>query len=235
MSLTNQHTLITGASQGLGLSIAQAVIAAGSRVTNWSRKAPTEPATPNPQLQHITCDCRSPEAIKKSWEQTTQPIDHFIYNAGVGYYGPLQDMPIAEWKKLMETNLDGAFYTLRHVIPAMQAQQRGHIVLIGSIAGKAGTTNLSAYCASKFALRGMAESLLGELRYQHIKLTYLAPASIETPFFDNMPSFGPNVQRMDADWVAESVVQLLQTPADYLPSYIEMRPLRPNPPANSTT
>ena len=230
MSLNTHHALITGASQGLGLAIAQALLQAGAKVSNWSRHAPKYTHS---ELRHISCDCQQADAIAAAWAQLESGWGaprFFIYNTGVGYYGPTQDMSCADWDRLVQTNLSGAFYALRHVIPALKSQKGGHIIFIGSVAGMRGTPQLGAYCATKFALRGLAESLMLELRYDNIKVSYIAPGSIDTPFFDDIDAFANSGRPMQAEWVAHSVIDVLQSPANYLPSYLEVRPLQPNPP-----
>ena len=233
MSLAHKYALLTGASKGLGLAIAQALLKEDTRVINWSR---SRPAWNHDAFTHISCDCGKAEAVQKAWEKTQsfllekqqKSVDIFIYNTGILYHGPLKDLKITEWERLMSVNLHGVFYSLRYVIEAMQKQRKGHIVLIGSVAGLRGITQFSAYCASKFALRGLAEALMLELREYRIKVSYLAPGGIHTDIFRNLKSYTPNQNLMQPSWVADSVVHILKSPDNYLPASLEVRPLWPH-------
>ena len=127
------------------------------------------------------------EAATKILE-TFHTIDILINNAGVGIYGKFADKNISDMEQVVATNLFGVIYMTKAVLPVMIKNGRGHIVNIASVAGKIGLEGLSDYCASKFALTGLSESLHQELKPLGISVSVVHPGYTNTNF-DKNPSF----------------------------------------------
>ena len=155
--------------------------------------------------------------------------DILINNAGLGFFGPVDELPPEQWDTMIETNLTSIFRLTRLIVPLMKSSgSTSHIVNIASVAGLIGNPNISGYNATKFALRGYSESLMKELRNHKIKVTCIYPGSIATEFFDQHGGTHGNMLR--GKDVADTLVHILETPDNFLIDEITVRPLIPKPP-----
>lgn len=226
--LAGRVAIVTGASRGIGYALTAQLLGAGCRVAAWSRTQPK--GLPN-GLLCVPTDIAKPAEVKAAWQKTQhwapQGIDFLINNAGIGTYGPVEKIDPKDWTQLFHTNMYGAFLCTRMLVPHMKERGKGHIIQVGSVAGLRATAYLSAYCATKFALRGFSEALMLELREHNIKVSYLAPGGVDTTFFETMKGFRPSPNLMQAEEVAATIIHMLQSSANYLPACVEVRPLRP--------
>lgn len=227
MDIQNKIAIVTGASKGIGLETARALLEAGAKVAGWSRsKAPLE----HENFLHIETDMRDYASVEKSFQQTKQHWNDapaiLVNNAGMGYAGKFEEVPVEEWHKMFETNVNGIFYATRLVLPEMKKKGEGHIINIASIAGTTGVPNMAGYAASKHAVRGISHSLYLEVREAGIKVTCIYPGSVKTNFFDELEVKGsPNMMRPED--VAETILHAIQTHWNFHLVDIEMRPLKP--------
>jgi len=152
-------------------------------------------------------------------------VNVLVNNAGVGAFGDLAAMTDEDWSRVIDTNLTGAFYCTRAVIPAMKKAGGGWIINIASLAGRNYFPQGAAYCASKAGLVAMSESVMQEVRHDGIRVSVIMPGSVATDF--GRGSTGDDSWKLTGDDVAEVVMDLLRHPARSLPSKIEMRPSRP--------
>jgi NAD(P)-dependent dehydrogenase (short-subunit alcohol dehydrogenase family) len=134
-------------------------------------------------------------------------------------------MSDAVWDRIIGTNLTAVFRVTRAALPHL-AKRGGHLFMISSLAGRNPIANMSAYCASKAALDQLAACLMLEVRHQGVKVTTLAPGSVETGFGGRQQGAGATWKLLPED-VADAVLDLLRTRDDAHLSRIEMRPLRP--------
>lgn len=219
--------LITGASRGIGRAIALRL------APRWSIMAIARTA---PELETLaaevegkggTCetmviDVTDGPAVRAALDG--REVDVVVNNAGVGVMKPFVDLEPVEWQLMMDVNLNAVFHVTQTVLPGMMQRGRGHVVIIGSIAGKAGFAGGAAYAATKFAVNGFAESLMLEVRDAGVKVSVVMPGSVATSFSRT----GRNQSwKLMAEDVAESVEFLLDTPQRMLVDRIEMRPLNP--------
>ena len=224
---TTKVVIITGASRGIGWALAEQLLEAQHYVIAWSRQPP--PRT-HPQLLHIVTDITQENSVTAAYEQSLAcqgKIDCLVNNAGIGICNKLEDVEAQDWKKVFDVNVYGTFLCTKAVIPHMKKRRTGHIVQVGSVAGLRATPKFSAYCATKFALRGFSESLLLELRQYNVKVTYFAPGGVQTHFFDNLKDFTPANNLMHSKDVAQTICEMINTSSNYLPVCVEVRPLRP--------
>jgi NAD(P)-dependent dehydrogenase (short-subunit alcohol dehydrogenase family) len=193
IDLTGQTAIVTGGAQGLGLAIARRIVASGANVSLWDMDpAELEKATASlgPQTKSVVVDITDPEAVMAAAaraETDSGPISILVNSAGIA--GPnhsLDAYPLDDWKRVIDINLNGAFYVNRAVVPGMKARRYGRIVNIASIAGKEGNPNASAYSASKAGVIGMTKSLGKELAGLDIAVNAITPAAARTRIFDQM-------------------------------------------------
>lgn len=228
MDLKNKKVIITGISKGIGKELALALLDKGALVTGLGQ---TEPSYQHANLRFIKTDVRDYKQVENAFNQALSAwqgeLHVLINNAGLGYFGKLEDVSLEQFHEMMEVNVNGVFYACKLALPAMKANQYGHIITISSIAGLEAYPEVGAYCATKFAVKGMMESLYKEVRYDKIKVTCLYPGSVKTDFFRNSPGIKAHDFMLMPEDVAAAMVQVLETPDNYHVVNYEVRPLRP--------
>lgn len=230
MDLNNRVAVITGVSKGIGAAIAFQLLHKGCRVFGLGRN---KPDFQHANFHFVSCDIRMPDAVKKAFNlirSQVDTVDILINNAGLGYFGMIEEMPLEQWHEMFDTNVHAIFYTCREVIPIMKKNQFGHIINISSTAGLEGMPQVAAYCGTKWAVKGISESMFRELRDDRIKVTCVYPGSVKTDFFRNSPGIKPHdYMLMPAD-VALGIVQALEMPDNFHTVNWEIRPLQPKGP-----
>lgn len=228
MEIKDKVAIVTGTSKGIGLSTVKALLAEGVKVAGWSR---TKPDFEHEHFKFFTTDVRDLKSVNSSYANTVKEfgddIAILINNAGLGFEGALQDMDPEEWQQMFKTNVDGIFYCSRLVLPQMRKNDEGHIINISSIAGTTGIANMSGYCATKHAVRGLSHSLYKEVRQDGVKVTCIYPGSVQTNFFDDIDSVEANNNMMRPEDIAETIVYCLKSHPNYHQVDIEVRPLKP--------
>jgi NAD(P)-dependent dehydrogenase (short-subunit alcohol dehydrogenase family) len=224
---------VTGAGRGIGRAVALALARAGSKVTLVSRTqaeleaVSAEIRASGGQAQAVPADLRDLKAAKKVVEAAASAhggLQVLVNNAGIGGFANLADTTDEAWDDILATNLTAVFRLTREALPHL-TKSGGHVFMISSLAGSNPIAGMGAYCASKAALDHLAACLMLEVRQQGVKVTTIAPGSVDTGF-GGMP-------RADASWmlkpddVAGAVLDLLRTRDGAHLSRIEMRPARP--------
>jgi short-subunit dehydrogenase len=231
MNLSNKIAVVTGVSKGIGAALCQQLLEEGAIVFGLGRNAYPEA---HPNFTFIPTDVRNYEAVEKAFHQiyeaSNQQIDILINNAGLGYFGNVEDLPMTEWDEMMQTNVNAMFYCTRLAVPKMKANGLGHIINIASTAGLEGMPMVSGYCATKWAVKGFSESLWRELRDFKIKVTCVYPGSTKTDFFRNSPNIQPHDYMLMPHDVAAMMVYALKTPDNFHQVNLEVRPLQPKGP-----
>ena len=188
-SLKGKIALVTGAGKGIGKAVALALANEGAHVGLVARtqKDLDEVAAAikllGVNVATATADISNIEEVNAAVEKIKNelgPIDILINNAGTGTFGKFLELEPAVWENMIKVNLFGVYYATRAVLPEMIERQTGDIINISSTAGKAGSAVTSAYSASKFAVFGLGESLMQEVRKHNIRVTTLAPSTIVT-------------------------------------------------------
>jgi 3-dehydrosphinganine reductase len=189
-----QHAIITGGSSGIGKAIALKLVQRGANVTLIARtlarlqaaQAELEIAKvhPDQQVLVLTADVADnlqiTATIQRAIVQLGAP-DWLILSAGIAHPGHFQALPVEIFEQTMAINYFGSLYSIKAALPTMEQRRKGHIVLISSGAGLVGLYGYSPYSPSKFALRGLAESLRGELKPLNIGLSIAYPPDTDTP------------------------------------------------------
>ena len=194
LDLKNRTAIITGGAQGFGFAISKRLIQSGAKVIIWdideatAKKAEKEIDSKNFNYQIVdVTDFDKIEKAIKDLEKDFGKIDIFVNNAGMtGMNAKVWEYPIAEWKKVIELDLNSAFYCCKAIVPHMIKNNYGRIVNIASIAGKEGNPNASAYSSAKAGVIGLTKSLGKELADKNIAVNCVTPAAAKTRIFDQM-------------------------------------------------
>ncbi|NND71405.1 MAG: SDR family oxidoreductase [Rhodothermales bacterium] len=236
MNLKDKIAIITGASSGLGRALSEKFVAEGSTVFGLARRQDrldTIAEKLGEQFVPVHCDIQSPASIDSAFAaimNKTPVVDVLVNNAGLGRFGPIESISVEDIDVQSEVNVRGVLLCAQHVAPVMRSQNGktgfgGHIVNVASIAGLIGNAEISVYNATKFAVRGLSEALMKELRNDGIKVSCIFPGTFDTEFFDTA-GVEMRGRAMTVDAVAETVMHVVQTPDNYLISEVTMRPLR---------
>jgi len=233
MELKERVAIVTGCTKGIGRAITERLIAEGMKVVGCARHADeldVMAARMGESFLGIPADVRHKAECEGVVRRTLEHfgrLDVLINNAGVGIFKELHELTDEEWDQVMETNVTGLFYMTRAALRHMYQQGEGYVINISSLAGKYGFPKGTVYCASKFAVNGLSESLFQEARNYGVKVSYICPGSVSTFFSGKDPSALPEEERLwkiQPEDVAELVVELLTTSDHVLISRVEMRP-----------
>jgi len=228
MNLENKLVVVTGISSGIGLATAKAALAQGAIVAGWGRHpGPINHAN----FTFMPVDIRDLAAVERTHQslidQMGKPVSVLINNAGLGKQGALEEQAITDWHLMFDTNVHGLYYCTRVVLPGMKQQEEGHIVNISSIAGLTGVEQMTGYCATKFAVRGLSQALYKEVREFGVKVTCIYPGSVNTNFFNDFQNTTAPENMMQPEDIASTIMHALQSPPNYHHVDIEVRPLMP--------
>ncbi|WP_282123155.1 3-ketoacyl-ACP reductase [Algibacter mikhailovii] len=188
-NLKNKKAIITGGSRGLGKATALALAKEGIDVGIIGRNEATLKATVaeiealGVKATYAVFDVGNYEDVKtniKALINTLNGIDILVNNAGICTVGSFNDMPVEEWSAMIQVNVMGMYYVTKEVLPHLISQNAGDIINVSSTAGLNGNPNISGYSASKFAVIGMSESLMKEVRKNNIRVNTLTPSTIES-------------------------------------------------------
>lgn len=236
-NLDGKSAVVTGATRGIGLAIARALLARGGRVFICARKNTDVQQTVaalrsehGNRIHGAACDVGSYDDVRSLFsdvKHTLGTLDILINNAGIGAHGYVEHMPVEEWNATIQTNISGVFHCCHEALPLMKSNGSGYIINIGSLAGKHPSAGSAAYCASKFALRGFSESLMQEVRFDHIRVSHLMPGSVNTSFGRSGGQDPSKTWKLLPEDVAAVVINLLEMDPRALPSQVELRPSEP--------
>lgn len=195
IDLNHRHAVVTGGAQGIGLSIANRLLASGASVSLWDRdeellSIAAKHLGDSKLVSVEAIDVSSPSNVAAATAATIKThgkIDILVANAGIA--GPNHttwEYPIDTWKQVIEVNLVGVFLCCHAIVPQMLRQAYGRIVNVASIAGKEGNANASAYSASKAGVIALTKSLGKETAKQNIAVNCITPAAARTRIFNQM-------------------------------------------------
>lgn len=194
---------ITGVSSGLGRAFADEALGAGHTVVGTVRNRADadafealHPDRAHARLLDVTDDAAVVETVADI-ERTVGPIDVVIANAGYGVEGIFEETPLSELRAQFATNVFGVAATLQAVLPYLRVRRRGHLMAVTSMGGLMAVPGMSAYCASKFAVEGLLESIAQEVAGLGIHVTAIEPGSFRT------------------DWAGRSMTRAQRSLSDY--------------------
>jgi 3-dehydrosphinganine reductase len=194
MDAAGASALVTGGSSGIGLAIAAELVAAGADVHLAARRPEVlesarlslESARRHAaqRIDAHVCDVASAGAVAGLFGDLARAgatPSIVVNSAGISRPGCFDTAAIDDFEDLMRVNFMGTVHVLKHAVPPMMAKQRGHILNVASVAGLLGVFGMPAYCASKFAVRGLSETLRAELKPHGIHVSLLCPPDTDTP------------------------------------------------------
>ena len=184
--------VVTGSSTGIGFATAEALARAGHDVIATMRSPDRAPALADLARRDslpitvMRMDVDSDTSVSATIGEVLAArgrIDVLVNNAGLGHLGSVEETPLSTFRQVMETNYFGALRCIQAVIPGMRASKSGLIVNVTSVAGRLASPAQSSYCASKFALEALSESLAAEVKADGIRVAIVEPGVVATPIF----------------------------------------------------
>lgn len=221
--LRGRTALVTGASRGIGRAVANALAAAGAWVGLVARgEADLAAAAAECGGLALPADVSSPQDVHGLTAYLLELLgdapDLLVNAAGVFSLAPFAETDPAEFDRHLAVNLRGPFLTTRALLPLMLARRSGHVINIGSVAGREAFPGNAAYGASKFGMRGMHEVLAAEVRGTGVRASLVEPAATDTPLWDPVDPDGRDdlpsrSQMLRAEDVARAVLFAAAQPA----------------------
>jgi 3-oxoacyl-[acyl-carrier protein] reductase len=234
MEIKDASALVTGAGRGIGRAVALALARAGAGVTVVSRTA-TELDTLVGEIEALggqglafagdVRDASVCEAAVATAVERYGGLQVLVNNAGVGAFSNVADTTEEEWSNVLGTNLTAVFHITRAALPHL-GHRGGHVFMISSLAGRNPIAGMAAYCASKAALDHFSACLMLEVRHSGVKVTTIAPGSVDTAF-SGAPRPPDSSWMLAPEDVAQTVVEMLAMRDGAHSSRVEMRPARP--------
>jgi NADP-dependent 3-hydroxy acid dehydrogenase YdfG len=227
MNLENKIAVVTGANKGIGYHCVQQLLDAGAIVYGLCRSGCS---TKHDNYTCLQADVQVYEQLESAFHTILKKhgqVDVLINNAGLGYFGFCEEIPLEQWHQMFNTNVTGLFYATRLALPSMKKSGEAHIINIASIAGLEGYQQVSGYCATKFAVRGFSDALYKEVRDFGVKVTCVYPGSVKTDFFRHSENITAHDNMLMPEDVAAQILFSLQTPKNFHNVNLEIRPLKP--------
>ncbi|TDL31146.1 3-ketoacyl-ACP reductase [Jeotgalibacillus sp. S-D1] len=227
ITLNEKNALITGAGRGIGRATAIAfakeginVGLVGTTLANLEKVA-AEVKELGVKASVAVADVTDLEAVQQAADQIKSElgqIDILINNAGIAKFGGFLELSAREWENIINVNLMGVYNTTRAVLPDMIERKAGDIINVSSSAGQKGAPVTSAYSASKFAVLGLTESLMLEVRKHNIRVTALTPSTVATDLAieTNLISGNPENVMQPEDLAELMVAQLKLNPRVFI-------------------
>ena len=223
--------LVTGASRGIGLAVADALRAlpSGMHVVRLARTLTDESAE---RRTDIPCDVTKPADVDRALDRVFTDLgvpDVLVNNAGIFFIKSLAETTYADFTAALATNLAGPFLLAHAIVPKMVTRGSGHLVTIGSISDYIGFSGSTAYAATKFGLRGMHEVIRQETAKTGVRTTLVSPGPVDTDIWDavdpdSKPGFTKRKNMLRAEDVAAAVVYAVTQPEHIAVTEIRLLP-----------
>ena len=215
--LAGTVALVTGASRGIGLAVAERLGAAGAHVVRLARSLADRSTTGRTDLP---CDLTDPAQVERAVARVLADRGVptiVVNNAGIFFIKPVAETTPEDFARTLAVNLTAPFLLARALVPHLVQRGAGHFVTIGSVSDHVAYTGSTAYAASKYGLRGMHEVLRAELARTGVRTTLVSPGPVDTPIWDavdpdSKPGFTKRSAMLRAEDVADAVVYAVTQP-----------------------
>ncbi|MEK8089595.1 SDR family oxidoreductase [Thermithiobacillus plumbiphilus] len=246
-NLAGKRAWVTGASSGIGEATAIALAKAGAEVVLSARREERlrevaqsiQNAGGKAQIKPVDVADRSAmEQLGKALE-SMGGIDILINNAGLMPLAPMLDGRVDEWEQMIDINIKGLLYAINAVLPGMAQRKRGHIVNLGSVAGRVTFTGGAVYCGTKFAVRAISDALRKEGTQFGLRVTDIQPGAVATELPLSIRSeavrematgaggfYGPDTEILQAEDIANAILYAVTQPPHVDVSELLIRPQR---------
>ena len=234
MDLKGKVAYITGGTKGIGYGVAKVLMDQGMKVAISGRYAKTAQQAAASlgssdnviglasNVGVLEDEIKAVKQIIEKWGQ----LDLVLANAGVGHFAPIDELEVDKWKQMIDTNLNGAYHSLKASVEALK-DSKGYYITLASLAGTNFFANGAGYNASKFGVVGFTQAAMIDLRKYDIKVSTIMPGSVSSHFNNHQPS-DSDAWKIQPEDIGDLVVNLLKINPRTLPSKIEVRPLRPD-------
>ncbi|HEX7043996.1 MAG TPA: SDR family oxidoreductase [Burkholderiales bacterium] len=221
--LADRVAVVTGASTGIGRSIAAAFAREGAKVVLAARRRePLESLAKQIQADGgaalaVPTDVTVEAQVRALFERTLEAfgrVDILVNNAGIAVGKPTDELSLEDWRRVLECNVTGAFLCSREAFRIMKRQRGGRILNIGSVSAKVPRPHSAAYTTSKFALEGLTRSLAVDGREHGVAACVLQPGNVATPLWDGREEVMQREGAMAPDDLARIAVTMMALPAD---------------------
>lgn len=223
--LDGQRVLVTGGASGIGLVVAETLVALGARVAvcDVSDDALERARAAVDLAAAVRADVADEADVDRLFEAVAGDLgglDALVNNAGIaGPTGAIEDLDLAEWRRCLDVGLTGQFLCARRAVPLLKAEGGGAIVVMASVAGKLGYAFRTPYAAAKFGVVGLALSLAKELGPHGIRVNALLPGIVEGPRMDEVivdraAQTGTSVEAMTERYLANISLRRMTSPRD---------------------
>ena len=220
--------LVTGASRGIGRAIAERLARDGYEVAAAARnraeldEVVAAISAAGGRARALVLDVGDPQAVAAAL--TGAEFDVLVNNAGIGILKPFVELSAADWRRMLDVNVNALYHVTHAVLQGMIARRTGHVCTIGSIAGRSAFVGGACYAATKAFVTSWSESLMLEVRDHGVKVSVVMPGSVATHFNDHVPSDADAWKLRAAD-VADTVAHVLAAPPHVLVHRAEVRTL----------
>lgn len=227
----SKTALITGASSGIGLAVAEKFIKQRFSVTGVARDFSTltqQSAVASMKTESIDLSNLDQLVGSLGKKNLKNAFDVVVLNAGYGKFGGIEQFSHQQIRHMVDTNLVSNLFLLKHYLPKMKVQGAGDIIIVGSESALQGARHGAVYCATKFALRGLAQSLRSDCSTSDIRVMLVNPGPVETDFFDEL-NFKPQEGSefvIDPHNVADIIYNALSQPRNVVSEEINIQPIK---------
>jgi short-subunit dehydrogenase len=230
-TVKNKHILIIGATGGIGSRTAKLLAGSGAKLFLTGRNAEKLQAVASacnvPPEDCFTLDCSQADSVnelKEHYFQQFPTIDILINAAGIGIIKAMDTLDEADFLRTLNANLVTPFLLMKAFLPAMKEAKTGLIINIPGVLGKVPMAGAAAYCASKYGLVGMMQSIREELKRTEIRITNLYLGGVDSPFWDTIDLKVQREKFVQADEAAKALWFLCQQPASGVVSEMVLQP-----------